>query len=308
MSPVRDCDYDRMQNVGYGSVHSLFPCVVLPSALAVIALAFAWRSLWNDRQKTDVSISILFGFELLVQTVWGALCVGFCLWFLGENQYMGGEGVCAFQGWFIGFYFFAQPAMLSLLSIASYSWTLRGASLWFAPKVLLILSSFALLFSALLASLPLFGLSHYAMPTNYCTFDLQDGLFAALWLLNFALLCCCLLYGPVRMVFAAAADTSGVSRKLAKASGAVAIHSILAWSVAIVIAIDGLASGSSCQTPPLKETLFGLAAFFAHWQQLASPLLITVWWRRELCANAGNKVQAEVTAADQKYKTEEIPQ
>lgn len=274
MSGVRDCDVLRIHKHSDWSIDVVFPCFTIPLVPGLIALAFTWWCLWKEAKKTDRSVQILSVGILLIETVFGVFCWAQCvaLW-LGET-YVGGLPLCAFQGWYAGFYMLSQPLLVAVISLFTTSWK-RGSPLPSTTKCS-ALAGGILSFATMYPLLPLFGVGHYTFPTAFCMVDLMDPTFAVPFLLAFVLM-------TVSMLRLLASMRPFVAGGLGKTCGCMIAVSTIGWSVTAAIACVGLFNGSACGQNVFggyAGAVYGLFVIQAHLNQLISPLLYGLYWRR----------------------------
>eukprot|EP00419_Tripos_fusus_P043917 CAMPEP_0172822494 /NCGR_PEP_ID=MMETSP1075-20121228/16707_1 /TAXON_ID=2916 /ORGANISM="Ceratium fusus, Strain PA161109" /LENGTH=312 /DNA_ID=CAMNT_0013663489 /DNA_START=1 /DNA_END=939 /DNA_ORIENTATION=+ len=297
MGFVRDCDLQRALAYSSYDLAWLTP-VVFPLSMSLFTQGISWILLWRERLQTDPSIGVLTGGLLLVETFFGVFCICSCLANFVTRDYVGGETACGFQGWYAGWYVFSQLPMLAAMGIITGQAVRRGSDTLPSPKQCALGVIVVLIAAAFIAALPFLGVSHYSFPKDYCSTDLQDRPYAALFLLDFLFTAGCIAWGPLRVVLGCIPEQNS-SRSIDAGADhsqncllriiCAAIVALFTWgfTVAAVISVVGLVQGSTCDDPfATSSPVFGLNAIFLHVQQLVNPVLYGVYLRRQLSTEA----------------------
>jgi len=129
--------------------------------------------------------------------------------------------------------------------------------------------------AAVIAALPFFGISQFVFAKDYCTVDIQDTPYAVVLLLAFLATATLVTVGHLRNALRSSAALP--SRRI---SVAAVVLFLWGWVAAAVIAMYGLAAGSSCDDPfTTTSPVYGFNAIFLHVQQMANPILYVMFWR-----------------------------
>jgi len=278
MNGVRDCDGLRMSHQHY-TVATLFPCFTFPLLPGLAVTAWTWWRIWRELRDSEQSVLVLCIGLLFVETLFGMLCWAQCVALLANNAFLGGSSLCAVQGWYTGFYMLAKPLIVAQISIATVCWIKQGTLP--SPTACKLVLGSILLFAALYPLLPLVGTSHYTFPTAFCMVDLMDTWFAIPFLIVFACMTGCV----GRLLVATKVSTTPWLRRFSK----LMLLSPPGWCFAVLIAIVGILTGSSCNHSPFGEyggAVYGCYVIMAHLNQIVNPLLFGIYWRRGLAKEA----------------------
>ena len=153
--------------------------------------------------------------------------------------------------------------------------------------------------SAFVAAWPIIGIlpaDGYIMPSVYCVLNLQQPLLGSMYLLSACFMLVALGLGPLQAVRmgdgareeasgkGAVEDTTKDSPRLRAVSLGLLAQALLSQLMPLVITFSGFSGlGGSCDRQ-LSMVFFGLLAFAVHTNNLTSPLLYGIAWRRQVSA------------------------
>jgi len=294
-SPIRECDKENLLDKHDYNVGTVFPCVTFPLTLSMLALAYGWYKLYNEWGETSQILNKGLGALYTVETVFGVLCWVQCLIMIGYGSWWNGESGCEFMGWYTGFYLYGWTliiGMLALLTGQLYEESSDGekqalsvegeSSKSFLQKYFGPIVASCIVWGTFVGLWPLIGIidEGYVYPTAFCVVDLQNTAFGTLYFFSFLFMVVSIFYG-FRNVF---------SRHWV--FPAIAAQAILMELFPLIVALAGWAGDSGCQVEPFGIDIgvaFGALAWSQHTNQLLSPFIFGVYWRREIMSLMSQK-------------------
>lgn len=169
------------------------------------------------------------------------------------------------------------------------------------PRRLGLILAIILIWAAFVAAWPMIGLAPdgYVFPSLYCLLNLTHPLIGTLYVMGWCTMIIALAYGmgcvmlrqPVPAQTSDRTKPSTECRLRLICAGAI-VQAALSQLPAILITVLGFVGYNRCDNA-LPMPYFGLLAFATHMNQLVSPILYGVLWRRELSSRMVKYTQQE---------------
>lgn len=269
MNSVRYCDQIHVLDQHYKGPGDMWPCVTFPLAPGILILSLTWWLMWKEKGTVEPSVQVLSFGVMLVETVFGFLCWVQCMVMLTQHYFVGGLDLCAFQGWYTGFYFLGQPLMVAVVSLSTAR--KKNDAPLPSPRLCKAMVGSILAIAVAYPLLPLFRVAHYTFPTAFCVVDMMDVHFGCPVLLGIVLS----LGSQLWLV---------VTSRTPIAMTMLSISAVT-WSFCTMLAVVGFFQGSHCDQNVFGVNaglLYALLGAMAHLNQCTSPLIYGLWWRRSV--------------------------
>merc|ERR1712046_14632 len=240
--------------------------IVLPLSFALPAIAYVLYGYWKTGVKTSADV-VSLGITI-IEAMFAVFCWVQCIANFHNRDMSGGADACYFQAIYATWYLFTSILLVTMAAVV----TVKDISITSAAVGTTVLYCIGMF----LAVLPYMGAGQYRFPKDFCMADLEQGVYAGLWLAAW-------LIGGLMLAAAVAMSSRG--------------HVVMVcgsdWGVRMVKALMVAAYLAFFTTPTIIDliylsdgqqpgTIYGALAIILHLQQVCNPLLYGLVWRHWL--------------------------
>jgi len=253
--------------------------IVFPLSFAIPTIAYVLYTFYRTGIKSAADV-VSLGITTC-EAMFATFCWVQCIANYHNRDMSGGADSCYFQAVYATLYLFTSVMLVALAATV----TIVDISLSVAAVATLAVwgAGFCL------ALLPYMGAGQYRFPKDFCMCDIEDSVYAALWLTAWStalLLLLAALYKP-------RAKTSVVGSRPVSAwvvTAAMGLTYLAFFSTPTIISLIFVAKGSQ------PDVIYGALAIILHTQQVGNPLVYGLLWRFYL--NAADAPAAHASLPD----------
>lgn len=244
--------------------------IVFPLSFSIPTIAYVMHSFYRTGIKTAAD-AVSFGI-ILCEAMFAIFCWCQCIANYHNRDMSGGSDACYFQAIYATIYLFSSVLLVALAAIISMA-PLQRLSASIATAACWILGIF-------FALLPQMGAGQYRFPKDFCMCDLEDPVYAALWLVLWAVTAGLLLLSIAQHYYMVQSGGSVELGWVSLDAGTVRIGTLLAFLAFFTTPTIIVCIYLADQAQP--DTIYGALAIILHTQQIANPLLYGLLWRPSL--------------------------
>lgn len=243
-----------------------FGPIVFPLSFSIPTIFYVFSTYYRTGIKSAADI-VSFGI-VACEAMFAFFCWAQCIANYTNRDFQGGIGACNFQAIYATIYLFTSVMLVGLAAATTM--------LAISPRAATLSTFVVWGLGICTAFLPYMGAGQYRFPKDFCMCDLQQEVFATLWLVAWATSLLLLLFsiaapqlqGPVPLPCccqqAVRSRMVGMARVLAF---------IAFFSTPTIIDFIYIGGGSQ------PGAIYGALAIILHFQQIGNPLLYGLLWR-----------------------------